>query len=330
MHSVMAIHVAEEARHISFAHKYLRHRVPKMSRVGRFGLSLAFPVTMRVLCDVIVIPPASFWSEHDIPKSVKKDLFWGTPESRQVLSDYFADVRMLADEIGLMNPASRAALEAAQDRREAVALPQRAQPGPAPRPLLSRQRINADALCRNAVLLQRCVLRVRVPGELHPPDAGRAGLPDRRDAAHRPGRLRRLRRVRLGLPGRRDRAALEADRSAAAVPEHQCRVLQAPRDRPAARAGLAGPSVRQDRDPLRVAIVGSGPAAMYAADELLTQPGVQVNVFDRLPTPYGLVRAGVAPDHQQTKQVTALFDTIADQRRLRVLPQRRGRQARHA
>jgi ferredoxin/flavodoxin---NADP+ reductase len=62
--------------------------------------------------------------------------------------------------------------------------------------------------------------------------------------------------------------------------------------------------------PLTVAIVGSGPAAMYAADELLTQRGVRVNVFERLPTPYGLVRAGVAPDHQSTKRVTRLFDRV--------------------
>jgi ferredoxin/flavodoxin---NADP+ reductase len=62
--------------------------------------------------------------------------------------------------------------------------------------------------------------------------------------------------------------------------------------------------------PLKVAIVGSGPAAMYAADELLTQRGVRVNVFERLPTPYGLVRAGVAPDHQSTKRVTKLFDKV--------------------
>lgn len=74
---------------------------------------------------------------------------------------------------------------------------------------------------------------------------------------------------------------------------------------------LPAPVVRQDRVPLTVAIVGSGPAAMYAADELLTQPGVRVNVFEKLPTPYGLVRAGVAPDHQSTKRVTALFDQIA-------------------
>ncbi|MGH3676585.1 MAG: 4Fe-4S binding protein [Mycobacterium sp.] len=69
--------------------------------------------------------------------------------------------------------------------------------------------------------------------------------------------------------------------------------------------------------PLTVAIVGSGPAAMYAADELLTQRGVQVNVFERLPTPYGLVRAGVAPDHQSTKLVTRLFDKIARRRSFR-------------
>ena len=62
--------------------------------------------------------------------------------------------------------------------------------------------------------------------------------------------------------------------------------------------------------PLTVAIVGSGPAAMYAADELLTQHGVRVNVFEQLPTPYGLVRAGVAPDHQSTKRVTKLFDQV--------------------
>ena len=68
---------------------------------------------------------------------------------------------------------------------------------------------------------------------------------------------------------------------------------------------------RRPGGPLRVAIVGSGPAAMYAADELLTQQGVRVNVFEKLPTPYGLVRAGVAPDHQTTKRVTTLFDRIA-------------------
>lgn len=76
---------------------------------------------------------------------------------------------------------------------------------------------------------------------------------------------------------------------------------------------LRAPQLRRGGD-LTVAIVGSGPAAMYAADELLTQQGVRVNVFEKLPTPYGLVRAGVAPDHQNTKGVTRLFDRMSRKR----------------
>lgn len=75
--------------------------------------------------------------------------------------------------------------------------------------------------------------------------------------------------------------------------------------------------VRPRGRPLAVAIVGSGPAAMYAADELLTQHGVWVNVFEKLAMPYGLVRAGVAPDHQNTKRVTRIFDQIAHHHRFR-------------
>lgn len=89
--------------------------------------------------------------------------------------------------------------------------------------------------------------------------------------------------------------------------------------------------VRARRRPLTVAIVGSGPAAMYAADELLTQERVRVNVFEKLPTPYGLVRAGVAPDHQNTKRVTRLFDRIAADRHFRFyLNVEVGRQLSHA
>ena len=65
--------------------------------------------------------------------------------------------------------------------------------------------------------------------------------------------------------------------------------------------------------PFRVAVVGAGPAGLYTADELLKHPEVSVDVFDRLPTPYGLVRAGVAPDHQHTKQIERLFGQIETQ-----------------
>ena len=59
--------------------------------------------------------------------------------------------------------------------------------------------------------------------------------------------------------------------------------------------------------------MGAGPAGLYTADELLKHPEVSVDVYDRLPTPGGLVRAGVAPDHPSTKQVEGLFRAIERQ-----------------
>jgi ferredoxin--NADP+ reductase len=66
-------------------------------------------------------------------------------------------------------------------------------------------------------------------------------------------------------------------------------------------------------EPLRVAVVGSGPAGFYAADALLKseEPPVAVDVIDRLPTPWGLVRLGVAPDHENIKAVSRAFEKTA-------------------
>ena len=68
-----------------------------------------------------------------------------------------------------------------------------------------------------------------------------------------------------------------------------------------------------DGRPLRVAVVGAGPAGFYTVEHLFRQPGlaVEVDLYDRLPTPYGLVRFGVAPDHEKIKNVTAVFDKTA-------------------
>ncbi len=65
--------------------------------------------------------------------------------------------------------------------------------------------------------------------------------------------------------------------------------------------------------PLRVAVVGSGPSAFYAVEALFKTPDLHVraDVFDRLPTPYGLVRGGVAPDHQKIKAVIRAYEKIA-------------------
>lgn len=64
----------------------------------------------------------------------------------------------------------------------------------------------------------------------------------------------------------------------------------------------------------RIAIVGAGPSGFYAADGLLrTRPELRIDLIDRLPTPFGLVRAGVAPDHQGTKAVARQFEKLLDQ-----------------
>ena len=63
-------------------------------------------------------------------------------------------------------------------------------------------------------------------------------------------------------------------------------------------------------DPLRGAVVGSGPAGFYAAANLLTN-GAEVDMFERLPTPWGLVRLGVAPDHPNIKAVSRVFEKVA-------------------
>ena len=71
--------------------------------------------------------------------------------------------------------------------------------------------------------------------------------------------------------------------------------------------------------PQHVAIVGSGPSAMYAADELLRLPNVTITMYERLSAPFGLARYGVAPDHTATRTVMRLFDDIARHERLRIL-----------
>jgi ferredoxin--NADP+ reductase len=71
---------------------------------------------------------------------------------------------------------------------------------------------------------------------------------------------------------------------------------------------------------IRVAIIGSGPAGSYAAGHLLrhTATELHVDLYERLPTPWGLVRAGVAPDHPKIKSVTNLYERTAEHPRLRL------------
>ena len=71
--------------------------------------------------------------------------------------------------------------------------------------------------------------------------------------------------------------------------------------------------------PLCVAVIGSGPSGFYATEALLKASTltVRVDLFDRLPTPFGLVRGGVAPDHQKIKAVTVIYEKVASDPRVR-------------
>src|SRR3954462_11915818 len=69
---------------------------------------------------------------------------------------------------------------------------------------------------------------------------------------------------------------------------------------------------RNARDQMRAAVVGAGPSGFYASDQLL-DAGFEVDLLDALPTPFGLVRAGVAPDHPKIKSVTRVYARTAQQ-----------------
>src|SRR5439155_6791292 len=176
----------------------------------------------------------------------------------------------------------------------------------------------------------------------HRSDRGRArrphGVPQdqRRARASPPPHRHRARAEDRAGPGRRDRArafrhrrhgwddaagsgdSSRADaarvRAGAARADRQSHRPRGRRERPplTTAPGTAA-------QPLRVAIIGAGPTAYYTADPLLKNPKVvvEVDLFDRLPTPYGLVRLGVAPDHQKIKFVTNAFDKIAASPRFR-------------
>lgn len=103
----MEIHIAEEARHISFAGEFLRLRIPRLSRTERAIVSVAFPIIMRWLAGEIMTPPRAFQRRFEIPREVFREAFWQSPHSRRIMASYFGDMRALATETGLMNAASR-------------------------------------------------------------------------------------------------------------------------------------------------------------------------------------------------------------------------------
>src|SRR5213079_997065 len=111
---------------------------------------------------------------------------------------------------------------------------------------------------------------------------------------------------------------VQPPRAAGAQPRHLPRLQRdAARRVSDAASSLSFPApmskIGTPETPLRVAIVGAGPSGFYAAEHILKGEDMhaQVDLFDRLPTPFGLVRGGVAPDHPKIKSVTRVYEKTA-------------------
>jgi hypothetical protein len=99
----MEIHIAEEARHISFAGEFLKVHLEHVGPATKAVCGLAFPVVMRWLAGEIMTPPKSFQRQFEIPDAVMREAFWKAPQSRKIMADYFDDMRALTTQTGLMN-----------------------------------------------------------------------------------------------------------------------------------------------------------------------------------------------------------------------------------
>ena len=103
--TIMRIHIAEEARHISFARHYLKHRVPRMNRVRRGALGLLTPIVLGIMARIMLSPPGPLVRRYGIPRDVVREAFEG-PIAREEIRACVAKLRDLAAELGLIGPVS--------------------------------------------------------------------------------------------------------------------------------------------------------------------------------------------------------------------------------
>ncbi len=103
---IMRIHVAEEARHLSFARHYLKRTVPRLGPVRRRILAFAAPILFAVMARMMVLPPPRMRALNRVPRSVARQAR-DSEQSRKVLRDSVAKPRRLCEELGLVGPVSR-------------------------------------------------------------------------------------------------------------------------------------------------------------------------------------------------------------------------------
>ncbi len=104
--TIMRIHIAEEARHISFARHYLKHRVPRMNRVRRKSLGVAAPLILGLMARIMLAPPGAMVKHFGIPKDVIREAY-GSEAWAQELKNCVAKIRDLAAELGMINGFTR-------------------------------------------------------------------------------------------------------------------------------------------------------------------------------------------------------------------------------
>jgi hypothetical protein len=107
LNRITAIHAAEEARHIGFAHAWLEHHAPTMGVLNKAALGFMVPMALRLGFSAIMIPSKADQVLMGIPDDVIRDVFVGGEDIRKLRRDVCADVRMLCEQTGVLRPATR-------------------------------------------------------------------------------------------------------------------------------------------------------------------------------------------------------------------------------
>jgi hypothetical protein len=107
LNKITYIHLAEEARHITFADDHLAERVQHSGRFKKAIYAITFPLFLRWLMGEIFTPPRTFAREFGVPRRTFKAAFWRSEHSRQMLAESAADARRVADHLGLRTVWSR-------------------------------------------------------------------------------------------------------------------------------------------------------------------------------------------------------------------------------
>ncbi|MFI6595166.1 diiron oxygenase [Nonomuraea sp. NPDC050536] len=105
--TIMRIHIAEEARHISFARHYLRNRVPRMPRYRRLMLGIISPIILGIMARIMLAPPGPMISRFKIPRNVVAEVYLHNAAAKQEIRDSVGKTRELCEQVGLMNPLTR-------------------------------------------------------------------------------------------------------------------------------------------------------------------------------------------------------------------------------